>query len=106
MADADPARRPGPNEIDDQTEEFVGVVLAETEEVWGDMFAASGLTYEDPTLVLFTGQTVSACGGADAAMGPFYCPGDRNVYLDTDFFRVMGADGRAGRFRRGLCHRP
>ena len=79
----------GPNEIDDQTEEFVGVVLADTEEIWGDIFRQSGLTYEDPTLVLFAGQTVSACGGADAAMGPFYCPNDQNVFLDTDFFRVM-----------------
>ncbi len=79
----------GPNEIDDQTEEFVGVVLADTEEVWGDIFRQSGLTYEDPKLVLFAGRTVSACGGADAAMGPFYCPNDQNVFLDTDFFRVM-----------------
>jgi predicted metalloprotease/predicted DNA-binding ribbon-helix-helix protein len=88
---------PGPNSIDDTSEEFVGVVLADTEEVWSDIFAASGLTYQEPVLVLFAGQTTSACGGADAAMGPFYCPTDRRVFLDTDFFRTleqrMGATG-------------
>ena len=88
---------PGPNAIDDQSEEFVAVVLADTEEVWSELFAASGLTYREPVLVLFAGQTASACGGANAAMGPFYCPGDRRIFLDTDFFRVleerMGATG-------------
>jgi predicted metalloprotease len=79
----------GPNAIDDATEEFVGVVLADTEEVWGEIFAASGLRYAPPVLVLYDGRTGSACGGADAAMGPFYCPGDRRVFLDTGFFRVM-----------------
>jgi len=79
----------GPNSIDDEAEEFVAVVLADTEEVWDEIFARSGLDYTPPTLVLYAGQTVSACGGADAAMGPFYCPGDRRVFLDTDFFRVM-----------------
>ncbi len=87
----------GPNVIDDQSEEFVGVVLADTEEVWDDIFTASGLQYEPPVLVLYSGMTSSACGGADAAMGPFYCPNDRRVFLDTDFFRVlseqMGARG-------------
>jgi predicted metalloprotease len=87
----------GPNSIDDQAEEFVGVTLADTEEVWGDIFQRSGLQYVEPKLVLYAGQTVSACGGADAAMGPFYCPNDQNVFLDTDFFRVldqqMGAKG-------------
>lgn len=79
----------GPNAIDDQTEEFVGVVLADTEAVWSQIFADSGLRYEPPTLVLYDGRTTSACGGADAAMGPFYCPGDRRIFLDTAFFRVM-----------------
>ena len=87
----------GPNEIDDQSEEFVGVVLADTEEVWADIFEASGLDYRPPVLVLYSGVTTSACGGADSAMGPFYCPNDRRVFLDTDFFRVlseqMGARG-------------
>jgi uncharacterized protein len=88
---------PGPNTVDDAIEEFVAVTLADTEEVWGRIFADSGLSYREPVLVLFSGVTSSACGGADAAMGPFYCPGDRRVFLDTDFFEVlenrMGAGG-------------
>jgi predicted metalloprotease len=79
----------GPNQIDDQAEEFVGVVLADTEEVWTEIFQQSGLQYREPALVLFSRQTVSACGGANAAMGPFYCPNDQKVYLDTEFFRTM-----------------
>jgi len=89
----------GPNSIDDEAEEFVAVVLADTEEVWDAVFTASGLQYEAPTLVLYAGQTSSACGGADAAMGPFYCPGDKRVFLDTDFFRVMTEElGAQGNF--------
>jgi len=79
----------GPNVIDDETEEFVGVVLAETEEVWGPLFEQSGLQYTPPRLVLYAGGTVSACGAAQSAMGPFYCPNDQTVYLDTDFFNTM-----------------
>lgn len=87
----------GPNTIDDSTEEFVGVVLSDTEKVWSEAFADSGIPYRNPTLVLYSGVTSSACGGAQAAMGPFYCPNDRKIFLDTDFFRVMqqqlGAEG-------------
>jgi predicted metalloprotease len=79
----------GPNEIDDPQEQFVAVVLAETEDVWGALFRQSNLQYAEPRLVLFSGQTSSACGFAQSAMGPFYCPNDQTVYLDTDFFRVM-----------------
>jgi predicted metalloprotease len=79
----------GPNAIDDAEEEFVGVVLAETEDVWSTLFTQSGLDYVPPRLVLYAGGTVSACGAAQSAMGPFYCPNDQTVYLDTDFFRVM-----------------
>ncbi len=79
----------GPNAIDDEMEQFVAVVLAETEEVWGGMFEASGLDYTDPRLVLYRDGTTSGCGLAQSAMGPFYCPNDKTVYLDTDFFRVM-----------------
>ena len=79
----------GPNSIDDRTEEFVSVVLADTEEVWGDVFQNSGLSYAEPTLVLYSGVTSSACGTANAAVGPFYCPNDQRIFLDTDFFRVM-----------------
>src|SRR5690606_18416128 len=62
--------------------QFVSVVLADTEEVWGKIFAQSGATYRQPTLVLFRDQVQSACGYATAASGPFYCPGDEKVYID------------------------
>jgi uncharacterized protein len=91
----------GPNTIDDEIEEFVAVVLADTEEVWDEIFAANGLDYSPPRLVLFTGVTASACGGADAAMGPFYCPGDGRIFLDADFFRVLEQRlGARGEFAR------
>ena len=70
--------------------QFVSVVLADTEEVWADVLPAqAGIAYRDPVLVLFSGVVQSACGSASSAMGPFYCPGDHRLYLDTDFFRVM-----------------
>lgn len=91
----------GPNTIDDQGEQFVAVVLAETEDVWGAIFKASNLTYHQPKLVLFSGATRSGCGAAQSAMGPFYCPVDKTVYLDTDFFRVMEQQlGSRGEFAR------
>lgn len=81
----------------DDTTAFVRTVLAETEDTWGKIFAASNETYEKPTLVLFAGQVRSGCGTASAASGPFYCPQDRKVYLDTNFFRELdqrfGASG-------------
>jgi uncharacterized protein len=70
----------------DEMKQFVGVVLAETEDVWNGIFQAEGLQYEEPTLTLFSGQVQSACGFASSASGPFYCPGDKKVYLDTTFF--------------------
>ncbi len=79
----------GPNSIDDTAEEFVGVVLADNEKVWSQAFADSRIPYRDPKLVLYSGVTSSGCGGAQAAMGPFYCPNDQRIFLDTDFFRVM-----------------
>jgi hypothetical protein len=95
------AERSGPNVIDDAQEEFVSVVLADTEEVWAREFAARGATYQPPTLVLFSGVVGSACGTADSAVGPFYCPRDRNVYLDMDFFGTMERDlGARGEFAR------
>lgn len=69
--------------------EFVSVVLADTEEAWNNIFAEQGQTYEEPTLVLFTGAVRSACGTANSAVGPFYCPGDRKLYLDLSFFEEM-----------------
>jgi predicted metalloprotease len=71
---------------DDPQAEFVSVVLADTEDTWTEMFAQRGATYPEPTLVLFTEATQSACGVGQAAMGPFYCPNDRKVYLDLSFF--------------------
>ncbi|PJN95580.1 hypothetical protein CNY89_07625, partial [Amaricoccus sp. HAR-UPW-R2A-40] len=94
-------RQSGPNTIDDSTEEFVGVVLAETEDVWGQIFAESNLTYQDPRLVMFSGVTSSGCGTAQSAMGPFYCPNDQTIYLDTDFFELMSQRfGASGDFAR------
>lgn len=88
-----PVQEPaGPNRIDDEDEAFVATVLAGTEDVWGRVFEASGMTYPDPSLVLFSEATRSGCGGAQSAMGPFYCPADQTIYLDTDFFRVMEQD--------------
>lgn len=69
--------------------QFVKVVLADTEAVWHQVFQEAGGTYKEPTLVLFNGRVNSACGGATAATGPFYCPADETVYLDTSFFKEM-----------------
>jgi hypothetical protein len=67
----------------------MSVVLADTEDVWGELFRGSGQTYRQPTLVLFSGEVQSACGFAEAAMGPFYCPGDQKLYLDMRFFNDL-----------------
>jgi predicted metalloprotease len=66
--------------------EFVSVVLADTEDTWHEIFQQSGQRYQEPKLVLFTGAVQSACGFAQAAMGPFYCPGDQKVYIDLSFY--------------------
>lgn len=80
-----------------QIGQFVSVVLADTEEVWARVLPEQlGVDYAEPQLVMFTGTVASACGGASAAMGPFYCPNDRKVYLDTDFFRTMQRQMGAG----------
>ncbi|MFA6244263.1 MAG: neutral zinc metallopeptidase [Candidatus Hydrogenedentales bacterium] len=71
---------------DDDTAAFVKVVLADTEDVWHEQFRQQGIQYVEPTLVLFRGRVDSACGLASAAVGPFYCPLDENVYLDLEFF--------------------
>jgi predicted metalloprotease len=71
----------------DQMKEFVAAVLGDTEDRWSDIFQPMGRRYEPAKLVLFSGETRSACGAAESAMGPFYCPNDRQIYLDTDFFR-------------------
>jgi predicted metalloprotease len=79
---------------DDPQAEFVSVVLADTEETWSGIFGEQGRAYEEPTLVLFTEATQSACGVGQSAMGPFYCPIDRKVYLDLSFFYDL--DSRFG----------
>lgn len=69
--------------------QFVQHILGSTEDVWTAYFQKLGKTYTDPKLVLFHGQINTACGGASAAVGPFYCPGDKQVYLDLDFFQEL-----------------
>jgi predicted metalloprotease len=74
----------------DDTGRFVSAILAQTEDVWNEVLPAQkGIKYTAPRLVLFNGQTASACGRAQSAMGPFYCPLDQKVYLDTSFFNDM-----------------
>ncbi|MBB6411617.1 KPN_02809 family neutral zinc metallopeptidase [Mesorhizobium sangaii] len=85
----------------DEMKQFVATVLAETEDTWTGIFKSQGLTYEDPKLVLFSGQIRSACGFASAAAGPFYCPGDHKVYLDMTFFQQLDQQfGASGEFAR------
>ncbi|MGB3597008.1 MAG: neutral zinc metallopeptidase [Pseudomonas neustonica] len=81
-----------PREFSPQEQElaqFVSVVLADTETTWNALFSAAGKTYQEPRLVLFSNRVNSACGTASSAVGPFYCPGDNQVYLDLAFFNDM-----------------
>jgi predicted metalloprotease len=84
-------------EQQEQQKEFVSAVLANTEDVWGEIYRQQGGSYEVPMLVLFSGGVDSACGSASAAVGPFYCPLDRKIYLDLSFFHdlehKLGAPG-------------
>jgi predicted metalloprotease len=96
VAPAPPAPRVGPGQPGppgragaDPQADFVSVILADTEDTWAKIFAASGRRYAPPHLVLFSGATPSACGMGQAAMGPFYCPPDRKVYVDLTFFREL-----------------
>jgi uncharacterized protein len=83
----------------DPQAEFISVVLKDTEDVWSQIFRERGSTYQAPVLVLFTQATQSACGVGQSAMGPFYCPNDRKVYLDLSFFRELDQRfGAAGDF--------
>ena len=86
VASQGPAQRPP---ADDRMAAFVSTVLADTEDVWKAQFAAQGATYQEPRLVLFRGATPTACGTGQSAMGPFYCPGDRKVYIDLQFYETM-----------------
>lgn len=73
----------------DRNADFVRAILGDTEDTWGALFAQSGNAYRQPKLQLFSGGVRSACGFADAAVGPFYCPGDQRIYLDMAFFQEM-----------------
>ncbi len=81
-----PARKPPP---DDPMARFVSTVLADTEDVWKDIFIQGGATYQEPRLVLFRASTPTACGQGQAAMGPFYCPSDQKVYIDLGFYETL-----------------
>jgi len=87
----------------DQMGQFVAAVLGDTEDRWKEIFAASKQSYRTPKLRLFAGSVQSACGLAQSAMGPFYCPGDQRIYLDTSFFRMLesrfrGCSGKSCEF--------
>lgn len=88
---------PRSQQRDDETTKFVKVILAETEDVWSGIFQSMGRDYPVPTMVLFDGQTRSACGAASTASGPFYCPGDQKLYIDLAFYDELaqrfGASG-------------
>lgn len=79
----------------DQQAKFVSVVLADTEDTWKSLFQQNGRQYQEPKLVLFRGAVASACGHAQSAMGPFYCPGDHKVYIDLAFFDELQQRFRA-----------
>lgn len=82
--------RPGAEDLkNDPLADMVSVVVADTEDVWSEIFAANGQRYEAPTLVMFTGTTRSACGLGQAAMGPFYCPLDKRAFIDLSFYEQM-----------------
>jgi predicted metalloprotease len=87
VAPAQTQRQSSPEE--ERLAKFTTVVLGLTEEVWDSIFQAQNSRYEQPKLVMFSGQTQSGCGSASSAMGPFYCPGDRKVYIDLSFFNDL-----------------
>lgn len=92
-AAAPPASHKPP--ADDAEARFVSKVLADTEDSWGEIFRRAGKEYQPPRLVLFSGRTPTACGTGSTAMGPFYCPGDRKVYIDLEFYRELERRYRA-----------
>lgn len=99
--------RPAPGQaapgipVKDEQAEFVSVVLADTEDTWGQIFTSGGKRYQAPKLVMFSGMVQSACGMTSAAAGPFYCPADQKVYIDLDFFRELDRRfGAPGDFAR------
>jgi predicted metalloprotease len=78
-----------PTQVDPEQQAFVSAILHSTEQTWGAIFQAHGGTYVEPKLHIFSGGVNTACGGATAAVGPFYCPGDQKVYLDLAFFQQL-----------------
>jgi predicted metalloprotease len=84
-----PASVSTPDPADDRLAKFTSVVLADTEDVWHELFRKSSKTYREPTLVLFRRQVESACGYSSSATGPFYCPADEKVYIDLSFFQEL-----------------
>ncbi len=96
---ANPAQQTDAAAPTDERAQFISVVLADTEDVWNEQFTRIGRPYEEPKLVLFSGMVRSACGNASAAVGPFYCPGDRNVYIDLSFYdQLQSRFGAPGDF--------
>lgn len=91
---------------DKELAKFTSVALRTTEEVWGQLFKAEGQTYRNPTLVLYSGVTQTACGLGQSAMGPFYCPADQKLYIDLSFYRDMQKKYGGGDFALGyvLAH--
>jgi len=89
LLNGQPATTAISSEQDQEAFDFVTVILRETEVVWEGIFAEQGTRYPAPRLNVFSGQVQSACGSASAAAGPFYCPADREVYLDTNFFKEL-----------------
>ncbi|MGI9437599.1 MAG: KPN_02809 family neutral zinc metallopeptidase [Geminicoccaceae bacterium] len=83
---------------EEQVKDFLSVVLADTEDTWGPIFQQAGGTYQAPDLVLYRESTPTACGQGQAAAGPFYCPGDRKLYLDLGFLNEMKRMGAEGDF--------
>ncbi|PID16589.1 metalloprotease [Sporosarcina sp. P34] len=80
---------------DKELADFVSVVLADTEDIWSELFAQQGIQYENPKLVLYTGQVDTACGYGSAAAGPFYCPGDQKLYIDLAFYNELQSSFKA-----------
>ncbi|MDE7242135.1 neutral zinc metallopeptidase [Desulfovibrio sp.] len=97
VAQVSSPRRAGTGSGDDELARFASVTLKSTEDTWDHIFRASGKRYDPPTLVLFSDSTETACGYGQSAMGPFYCPADRNVYIDLAFYgdmeRKLGGGG-------------
>jgi predicted metalloprotease len=100
VLDTQPSRQPSgvsrtggaqPAQLDSPERQFVAVVLADTEDVWGELFRRMGRQYREPKIVLYSGSVESACGVAGSSSGPFYCPRDQKLYLDFAFFRDLRA---------------